>query len=123
VLTYAIDGQILTLTAAGRSTPQHRSDTLMAIRTDANVPYGARLLMDDQATTEILDHGALRDRVAEMIHALGPKLAPVCAVVGPSSQIVDNYLFQKIPGQAGLQVGLFSDVVAARHWLRAYVAS
>jgi hypothetical protein len=33
-----------------------------------------------------------------MIHAPGPKLAPVCAVVGPSPQSVDSYLFQTSAG-------------------------
>jgi hypothetical protein len=121
VLTYAIHGQILTVTSAGHSTPTDQTETFAAIRMDADVPYGARLLVDAQETTDVFEPDMLSERAARMLHALGPKLAPVCAIVGPPSQIRQGSSFQSIAGQAGLCVGLFGNLSSARSWLATYV--
>jgi hypothetical protein len=121
MLTYAIDGHILTLTAVGSSTAEHRIATFTAIRTDPNVPPGALLLVNARETTEPFDHGVLSERIALLIDALGPKLADVCAVVGPSSYLVESYLFQTIAARSGLRVGLFKDESSAVAWLSAYL--
>jgi hypothetical protein len=120
MLTYAIHGHILTLTAVGISSPEHRAATFDALRMDANIPQGVLLLVDAHETTESLDAVVLRDRLAQLMEAFGPKLAPVCAVIGPPSYNLEAHLFQKIAGQAGLRVGLFKDEASARAWLSVY---
>jgi hypothetical protein len=123
VLTYSTDGQILTLTAVGTSTSEHRIATFMAIRRDPHVQPASLLLVNAQDTAERFDHQVLADLIALTIRTLGPKLAPVCAVIFPASYVVESRWYQTIAAEKGLRVGLFKDEPSARDWLSAYLPS
>jgi hypothetical protein len=120
VLEYEVDGHILTLTPTGTSTPEHRLAVFNRIRRDPNVPSGALLFVNARKSTETFDHKVLSDLITLMIQTIGPKLAPVCAVIFPASYAVEGHLYRSIAAKAGLRVGLFQEESAALAWLSAY---
>ena len=121
MLSYSVDGHILTVHVTGASDPEQRGALLQAIRNDPAVPRGAVLLLRVEDITETFDDAELRARLAGLIRGLGPKLVPVCAVIGPQSYLLEGHRFQNLAGQAGLRVGLFRDEASARTWLSGYV--
>jgi len=73
VLSYVVDGYILTVTATSASSPEQRAAVLHAISADPAVPAGAVLLLRVEATDETFDEAELRVRLASLIRAMGPK--------------------------------------------------
>src|SRR4051812_12097196 len=86
VLSYAIDGFVLSVKATGIPSPDERAAVIHAIRSDPAVPTGAVLLLQVEDPTARFDETALRARLSGLIRGLGPKIAPVCAVVSPASR-------------------------------------
>jgi len=48
-------------------------------------------------------------------------MAPVCALIGPPSYVLEGHFFQIIAAEAGLRVGIFRDEPSARAWLSVFV--
>ena len=122
MLSYSIADYTLTLTVAGAVMAEPRAQTLIAISTDPAVPVGCVLLLHVERTTESFDESELAVRLTGLIRAMGPRMTPVCAVIGPSTHILEAHLFQRLAAEAGLRVGLFRDEPSARTWLSGYVA-
>lgn len=120
-LSYEIAGSILTLRASGTPTQKERKPVYDAVRTDAAVPNGARLLLDIRKIDAVMysEHAAV-ERLRVLIDALGPKLGPVCAMVVAPSLMNQGRLIQEAGSGVGLRVALFTDEPSARHWLSAY---
>ncbi len=93
---------------------------LKAIRDDPALSEGALLLFDARARTEGLSDDEVRFRVGTVVEILRPSIGPALAVVlssiiAPTAQVV-----QREASIAGLRIGLFDHIDAARRWLTAY---
>jgi hypothetical protein len=122
MLSYEIDGSILTLRASGSPTPAERQSVFDAVRSDARVPKGALVLLDVRKVDVGMSEPVVTERLRVLLDHLGPKLGPVCALI-VTPEIVDQAgLFQAAAVGVGLRVALFSDEQLARHWLNTYRA-
>jgi hypothetical protein len=120
-LSYEIDGSVLTLRAAGTPTLKERKPVYDAVRADAAVPKGARLLLDirDIDVAMYSEH-AVVERFRVLIDHLGPKLGSVCAMIVPPGLTDQVRFVQEAGSGVGLQVFVFTDEPSARDWLSTY---
>ena len=77
MVSYEIDGSILTITASGTTTREERKPVFDAVRADARVPNGALVLLDVRE----VDVGMSKPVVVERLRVL-PR--PIGIEVGPS---------------------------------------
>jgi hypothetical protein len=117
VLSYEIDGSILTLRAVGTTTLEQRRPVFEALRADARVPDGALLLIDGRETDGGMSEHVVRERVRVLLEGLGPKLGPVCALIVAAAILEDAQVFRFEGAGVGLRVALFNDEPSARQWL------
>src|SRR5579863_7738537 len=118
MLSYEIDGSILTLRACGTTTLGQRQPVFDAIRADTSVPKAALLLIDVRQFDFGLSEYLLADRLRVFFDHLGPKCGPALAVVIPSGLSADQArVFKAKAIDFGMRVSLFSDEQSARDWL------
>jgi hypothetical protein len=117
MLSYEIDGPVLTLRASGTTTLSERQPVFEAVRADANVPNGALVLLDVREVDVGMGGPTVVERLRVLLDQLGPKIGPVCAMIVPPGLAEQARLFQVAGIGAGLKVGLFSDEQSAREWL------
>jgi len=120
MLSYTIDGSLLTLNASGTPTLDEREQVFNAMRADPAVPNGAQLLIDARDVDLALADVSMAERLRVLVDLVGPKLGPVCAVIIPAGLATQFRLFQTAGRGAGLKVELFSDEQSARQWLVAH---
>jgi hypothetical protein len=120
VLSYEVDGPILTLRASGTATLEERQPVLDAVRADTGVPHGALVLLDFRLVDPGISEAIVPERLPVLLDQLGPKLGPVCAMVVTPGLAEPSRLFQ-LPGiGVGVRVALFNDELSAREWLSSY---
>jgi hypothetical protein len=117
VLTYSVDGSILTVVAAGTTGDTDRQHFYQTIREDSRVPDGALLLVDATRADPAKSIHELRERAHLIALRLGRKMGPVCAVITPPRLTEDAVYFQAASGELGVRVGIFTDEAEARRWL------
>jgi hypothetical protein len=117
VLSYEIDGSILTLTATGTTTLEQRRPVFEALRADARVPDGALLLIDGRDVTGGMSEYVVIERLRVLFEGLGVKLGPVCALIVAPGIAEEGRLFQTEALGFGLRVALFDNELSARQWL------
>ena len=120
MVSYEIDGSILTLRASGTTTLNEREPVFAAVRADASVPNGALLLLDVREVDVGMSKPVVVERLRVLLDQLGPKLGPLCAMIITSDLGDQAQIFQTEGIGFGLRVGLFSDEPSAREWLKAY---
>jgi hypothetical protein len=121
MLSYEIDGSILTLRASGSTTLGQRQAVFDAIRDDTSVPRDALILIDVRQYDFGMSAYLLADRLRIFFDHLGPKCGPALAVIIPSGLAADQArVFKSKAIDFGLRVNLFSDEQLARDWLNAY---
>jgi hypothetical protein len=121
MLSYEIDGSILTLRASGLTTPGQRQPVFDAIREDTSVPKDALVLIDVRQFDFDLREYLLADRLRALFFNLGPKCGPTLAVVIPSGLGADQARVLKSKAiDFGMRVSLFIDEQRARDWLSCF---
>jgi hypothetical protein len=120
MLSYEIDGSILTLRASGTTTGDQREPVFNALRADARVPNGALVLLDVREVDVGMSKPVVAERVRLLFDLLGPKLGLACALLVTPAISDQSSLFQTEAIGFGLQVKLFSDEQTARRWLKAF---
>ena len=119
MLSYEIDGSILTLRASGTTTRDQREPVFDAIRADTSVPKDALVLIDVREVDVGMSEYVVVERLRILIDQLGPKCGPICALIVPPG--TDQWRTFKTKGiDFGLRVNLFSDEQLARDWLNTY---
>jgi hypothetical protein len=116
MLTYEIDGSILTLRVSGMGAPAERRDVYSVVRADTRVPNDALVLVDDQRSAVHLHDYAVRERVRALVDQLGSKLGKACAILTPIGP-GQSGIFQETASDFGLVVRCFRDEATARKWL------
>jgi hypothetical protein len=120
MLSYEIDGSILTIRASGRTTIAQRQLVFDAIRDDMNVPKHALILIDIHQLDDMNEY-LLADRLRVLFDHLGPKCGQTLAVIIPSALGADQArVWKSKPIDFGLRVSLFTDEQLARDWLNSY---
>ena len=120
-LSYEIAGSILTLRASGTPTLKERKPVYDAVRADAAVPNGARLLLDiREIDSAMYSEHAVVERLRVLIDQLGPKLGSLCAMVVSPSPMNQAHIMEEAGNGVGLRVALFTDEPSAREWLSTY---
>jgi hypothetical protein len=117
LLSYEIDGSILTLRASGTTTREQREPVFAAVRADERVPDGARVLLDMREVDVGMSMPIVVERLRVLLDLLGPKLGTTCALVMTPGLSDQASLFQTEAISFGLRVRLFSEVRLARRWL------
>jgi hypothetical protein len=117
MLSYEIDGSILTLRATGRVTHLERVPVFDAVRADANVPNNALLLIDFTKAHALTSPYAVIERLRILVDQLGPKLGRLCAMIVPPALAAQGASFQTEAQAFGLRVAIFCDERSARQWL------
>ncbi len=117
MLTYEMDGRILTIIATGTTSREERQAFYRDAGSDARVPDRALLLIDARRADPATGVHDLQLRAQLIAEGLGPKLGPLCAVIAPPRLTSDAAFFQAAVGQLGLRVGIFNDEPEARKWL------
>jgi hypothetical protein len=121
LLSYEIDGSILTLRASGTPTTADRQPVYDAVRADARVPNDARLLLDiREIDVAMYGEHAVVERFRVLFDQLGLKLGPACAMLVPPGLADRARMFQEAASEFGLQVRIFTDEPSARQWLTSY---
>jgi two-component system sensor histidine kinase/response regulator len=123
MLIYSVDGPVLSLTIRGGGSPEQWDVTVKAIRTDPKVLMGSLLFIGVRDTTAFPENESLQDRIDELVDALSPKLARVCAVVSAAASLVESRLLHALADHGRFRVGAFTDESVARAWLRTYLAA
>jgi hypothetical protein len=118
MLSYEIDGSILTVRASGTTTLAQRQPVFDAIRDDTSVPQDALILIDVREFDFGLSEYLLSDRLRVFFDHLGAKCGPMLAVIIPSGLGADQArVFKSKAIDFGMRVRLFSDEQSAREWL------
>jgi hypothetical protein len=117
MLTYEIDGLILTLRATGTTTAEERQPVFDAVRADSRVPNGALVFLDVRDVDIGMGHPVVVERLRVLCSQLGPKLGPACAMLVTPAVRDQSSTFQAEAVGFGLRVNLFTDESKARHWL------
>jgi len=120
MLSYSVDGRILTVVATGTTPGADRRQFYAGIEADARVPLGALLLVDARRADPVEDVHELEERAHLIASLLGPKMGPVCAIIAPPRLLTDANFFQAASGQLGIRVGIFNDEPDARRWLQTF---
>ena len=120
MLSYEIDGSVLTLRVSGTITPKERRHVFAAVQADARVPNGALVLLDVRKSTVRLHDYAVIERVRVLIDQLGSKLGRACAIVNPLGPDKQSGVFQDAASDFGLWVRCFRDEASARDWLNGH---
>jgi hypothetical protein len=120
MVSYEIDGSILTLRASGTTTLEEREPVFAAVRADASVPNGALVLLDVREVDAGMSKHVVIERLRVLLDQLGPKLGPVCAMIIRAEIGDQARTFQTEGVGFGLRVSLFNDELSAREWLSAY---
>jgi len=120
MLSYEIDGLILTLRASGTTTIAQRKPVFDAVRADLRVPNGALILLDVRKVEAGMGKHVVIERLRVLLDELGPKLGPACAMIVTLRILDQASMFQAEAVGFGLLVKLFSDEPTARQWLGAY---
>lgn len=122
MLSYEIDGSILTLRVSGTPTLSDRQPVFDAVRADARVPRNALLLFDvRELAVGMWSEYTVVERLRVLFDQLGPKLGPACAVIAAPALTEQSRQFQMAALDFGLRVGLFNDEPSARQWLVGFV--
>jgi hypothetical protein len=119
MVSYEIDGSILTIRASGTTTRDQREPVFAAVRADACVPNGALVLLDMREVDVGMSAPVVVERLRVLFDLLGPKLGATCAVVITPKHGDQASLFQTEATGFGLRVKLFSDERIALRWLNA----
>jgi|ERR1017187_7388497 hypothetical protein len=119
MVSYEIDGSILTFRASGTTTRDQREPVFAAVRADAHVPNGALVLLDVREVDVGMSAPVVIERLRVLFDLLGPKLGTTCAVIITPELGDQASLFQTEATGFGLRVKLFSDERIARRWLNA----
>jgi len=119
MVSYEIDGSILTFRASGTTTRDQREPVFAAVRADARVPNGALVLLDVREVDVGMSAPVVVERLRVLFDLLGPKLGTTCAVIITPELGDQASLFQTEATGFGLRVKLFSDERIARRWLNA----
>jgi hypothetical protein len=122
MLTYQIDGPILTLTLKGTPHELQRSMTYAEIAGDARVPPGVLVMVDIRRADPIDDPAEVDRRARTLVERLGPKLGSACAVIVPPRLATIAEHFQSMSTELGLRIALFRDEPDARRWLMTFNA-
>ena len=120
MLTYSIEGSILTIVATGTTSPEDRQQFYAGIEADPRVPRRALLLVDGRRADPTRDVLELGDRVHLIAQLLGPKMGPVCAIIAPPRLTPDANYLRAAGGQFGIRVAVFNDEPEARRWLATF---
>jgi hypothetical protein len=120
MLSYEIDGSVLTLRGSGTITLQQRLHLFAAVRADAGVPNGALVLLDVRGIDVDLHDHAVIERTRVLVDQLGPKLGPACAIIIPLAPDEQSRIYQDAASDVGLRVRFFRDEPSARQWLNAF---
>jgi hypothetical protein len=119
MVSYEIDGSILTFRASGTTTRDQREPVFAAVRADVRVPNGALVLLDVREVDVGMGTAAVVERLRVLLDLLGPKLGLICALIINPQVGEQASLFQTEAKGFGLRVRLFSDERMARLWLNA----
>jgi hypothetical protein len=119
MVSYEIDGSILTFRASGTTTREQREPVFAAVRADARVPNGALVLLDVREVDVGMSAPAVVERLRVLFDLIGPKLGTACAMIITPELGDQARLFQTEATGLGLRVKLFSDERIARRWLNA----
>ena len=120
MLSYHVDGPVLTLVGAPHSKVVDRHRMLETIRSDDRVPELALVLVDSRETEPELDDAALRSRVHDLVDRLGVKMGPACAVLVTGAHARWARTLNIAARERDLSLAVFVDEAAARDWLRNY---
>lgn len=121
MVTYRIDGKVLTLVVTGDLTDADRRAFFEAVRKDENVPEGASLLLDARDAAITFRDAILEDRVRTFLTELGRKFSGVCAIIESENDVLYGKRFQRVGESLNARIGLFPDEESARRWLSVYV--
>jgi hypothetical protein len=119
MVSYEIDGSILTFRASGTTTVDQREPVFDAVRADARVPNGALVLLDVREVNVGMSKHVVVERLRVLLDQLGPKLGPACALIVTPELGDQANIFQTEAIGFGLRVELFGDERIARQWLNA----
>jgi hypothetical protein len=119
MVSYEMDGSILTFRASGTTTHDQRKPVFDAVRADARVPNGALVLLDVREVDVGMSKPVVVERLRVLLDQLGPKLGPACALIVTPEVGDQASIFQTEAIGFGLRVKLFSDEPTARLWLNA----
>ena len=119
MVSYEINGSILTFRASGTTTREQREPVFEAVRADVSVPNGALVLLDVREVDVGMSTHVVLERLRVLFDLLGPKLGPACALVLTPELGEQASIFQTEALGFGLRAKLFSDEQTARQWLTA----
>jgi hypothetical protein len=117
MLSFSVDGQIVTIIAAGTTTTPDRRRFYEGVRVDPRVPERALLLIDARGANAAGSLDELQERAHLIVGILGSKMGSVCAIITAPHMVTDAGFFQAASGELGVRVGLFNDESQARVWL------
>jgi hypothetical protein len=118
MVSYEIDGSVLTFRASGTTTREEREPVFAAVRADERVPNGALVLLDMREVDVGMSTPVVVERLRVLLDLLGRKLGTTCAVIITPELGDQASSFQTEATRFGLRVKLFSDEQAARRWLK-----
>ena|ERR1700676_2300383 len=117
MLSYEINGSILTLRASGTTTLDERKPVFDAIRADAAVPDNALILIDAREVFIGMSEPVVVERLRVLLDQLGGKLGRRCALVIDPGGADQAEIFKTEAPAFGLRVSLFTNEQLARDWL------
>ena len=120
MVTYRVDGKILTLVVSGDLTDTERRAFYDAVRNDPKVPEGASLLIDARDAAITFRDAVFEDRIRTLITELGRKFSGACAIIESKADVLYGVRFQHVGERLNARIGLFPDEESARTWLSAY---
>lgn len=120
MLSYEIDGVILTRRASGKVSLAERHKAFKAIRRDTRVPNAALVLLDVHAVEAAITETEIIERVQALRDQLGVKMGPACAMVVGENLDTNAALFREIAIASGLHVAILRNEKAAHRWLNSY---
>lgn len=120
MLTYHVDGRVLSIAASGTPSDDERRVLIEAILEDPRIPDAALVLLDVRRADARGNPREVEHRTRYFIQRLAPRIGPVCAVIVAPEMMHEAVHMQSAGAEMGLRIGLFKSEADARQWLKAY---
>ena len=120
MLTYDVDGRVLSIVAAGTPSDDERRRLIETVEHDPRVQDASLVLLDVRRADKRGNPREVEHRTRYFIQRLGRKIGPVCAVIVAAEMMHEAVHMQSAGAELGLRIALFKSETEAREWLRAY---
>jgi hypothetical protein len=122
VLAYRVNGPFVELFLDQTHPYTTKRAVFEAMRDDRSVSDRALMLIESGQRIDLPSEAEIRARL-RMFQELLPRFAPVWAVVVSPALLEAAKPLQRFAREAGLRIGLFTDVESARRWLGVYASA